>query len=122
MTKIAYNACFGEFGLSDAAFEALLDRKGIVWEKTETGSSIMGAKYQKKGVSGDGGYLSVYNYYEDRTDADLIYVIEKLGDKANGICAKLRIEELPEGVQYHIDEDDGNESVMTRDCYDWKTA
>lgn len=122
MTKVAYNACFGGFGLSESAFEALLDRKGIAWEKTQTDSSIMGAKYQKKGVTGDDGYLSAYDYCEDRTDADLITVIEELGDKASGMCAKLRIEELPEGVQYRIDEYDGNESVMTRDCYDWKTA
>lgn len=121
MTKVAYNACFGGFGLSDDALEALLDRKGIAWDKSE-GSGSMGSHYKRKDADDDSGYLLCYNLTEDRTDPDLIAVIEALGDKANGMCAKLRIEELPEGAQYRIDEYDGNETVATRDSYDWQTA
>jgi hypothetical protein len=32
--KIVINRCWGGFGLSDAAWEMLFDRKGIEWEKT----------------------------------------------------------------------------------------
>lgn len=122
MTKVAYNACFGGFGLSDAAFEAILNRKGVAWEKTEASSSIMGARYQMKGVVGDDGYLSQHDYHEDRTDPDLIAVIEELADKANGMFAKLRIEDVPAGTAYRIDEYDGNESVITKGGYEWKIA
>lgn len=122
MTKIAYNSCFGGFDLSEAAFEALLDLKGIEFEKAEPISSIFGAQYQRKGVEGDNGYLYSGDFCEDRSDPDLIAVIEKLGDGANGMCAKLCIEDVPEGVSYRIDEYDGLETVMTRDDYNWKTA
>ena len=38
MTKIAYNGCYGGFELSNLAFQALLDRKGIAWEREEGNS------------------------------------------------------------------------------------
>jgi len=47
----------------------------------------------------------------DRTDPKLIECVEKLGDKANGSCAKLRVIEIPDGIDYEIDEYDGFESV-----------
>lgn len=120
MTKVVYNACFGGFGLSDKAFELLLDLKGIGYDKSD--GPFGRSRYQRKGIEGDDGSLSYYDFCEDRTDPDLITVVEKLGDEANGMCAKLRIENVPPGMQYRIDEYDGNESVMTRDDYDWKTA
>lgn len=47
----------------------------------------------------------------DRTDPKLIQVIEELGDAANGKHAKLAIVEIPDGVEYDIDEYDGQESI-----------
>ena len=49
---------------------------------------------------------------ENRNDPDLIEVIERLGDKANGVCADLAIKEIPDGSDYEITEYDGNEDVM----------
>lgn len=34
--KVAINRCFGGFGISDEAFEKLLQRKGIAFEKEES--------------------------------------------------------------------------------------
>jgi hypothetical protein len=48
---------------------------------------------------------------EDRTDKLLIQVIEELGDKANGSCAELKIIEIPDDVNWQIDDYDGLESV-----------
>lgn len=47
----------------------------------------------------------------NREDPLLIKVVEMLGDKANGRHAKLKIVEIPDGVEYEIDEYDGIESV-----------
>lgn len=47
----------------------------------------------------------------DRSDPLLIQVVNELGDKADGDCAKLRIVEIPDGIEYEIDEYDGMESV-----------
>jgi hypothetical protein len=47
----------------------------------------------------------------NRSDALLIQVVEELGVEANGGCAQLEIVEIPDGVQYEIDEYDGIESI-----------
>lgn len=46
-----------------------------------------------------------------RNDPLLIKCIETLGEKANGDCAKLEIIEIPDGIEWEIDEYDGNESI-----------
>jgi hypothetical protein len=48
---------------------------------------------------------------EKRTDKLLIQVVKELGSKANGSCAKLEIIEIPDDVNWQIDEYDGLESV-----------
>ncbi len=113
MTKIAYNACFGGFGLSDQAFEALLDRKEIEWVKVKTTFDF---GYWRAGkVDEDNAYLSPYSFYRDRRDPDLIAVIEEFGREANGRCAYLRICALPVGTRYYIPEYDGLETIITED-------
>ena len=47
----------------------------------------------------------------DRTDELLIQVIEELGKEANGICADLKIIEIPDDIEYEITEYDGLEKV-----------
>jgi uncharacterized protein (UPF0210 family) len=88
--KVAYNSCYGGFGLSALALEELA---------------------KKKGVSPEGYYPSFYDD-EARADPDLIEIIERLGSKANGSCAQLEIAEIPNGADFEIDEYDGNESVV----------
>lgn len=51
---------------------------------------------------------------EDRSDSLLIQVVEELGEKANGRCAKLKIVEIPDDVEYEIDEYDGNETIREK--------
>lgn len=55
--------------------------------------------------------ISLTSRPEDRTDKLLIQVVEELGEKANGSCAKLMIIEIPDDVNWQIDEYDGLESV-----------
>jgi hypothetical protein len=121
MTKIAYNACFGGFGLSQEAFESLLDRKGIAWRSKDSGLKLLGNLYYRSDAEGgDDQLLNDKDW--DRSDPDLIAVIEALGEKANGACADIRITDIPAGTRYRIDEYDGNERVMTVDDYDWSVA
>lgn len=54
-------------------------------------------------------YLS--NRIEDREDKLLIQVIEELKEEANGYCAKLKIVEIPDDVQYEIEDYDGLEHI-----------
>jgi hypothetical protein len=112
--KVAINRCFGGFGISNEAFEKLLDRKGIAFDKVEPeeGRSLIGAAYFEAGYSGnDEHYLSDYDMTQDRSDPDLIAVIEEMGDKANSWAADIAIVEIPDDVKWHIHEYDGLEHV-----------
>lgn len=51
---------------------------------------------------------------EDRTDKDLINVIEKLGKKANSRFSKLKIIEIPDDVEWEIEEYDGLEHIAEK--------
>jgi hypothetical protein len=46
-----------------------------------------------------------------RDDPDLLRVVEELGEAASGKHAKLKVVEIPDGVEYVIEEYDGNEHV-----------
>jgi len=41
----------------------------------------------------------------------LIKVVKKLGKKASGFCANLKIVKIPDDIEYKIEEYDGLESV-----------
>jgi arginine/lysine/ornithine decarboxylase len=111
--KVAINRCFGGFGITDAAFEKLLDRKGIAFDKVEKeNSAFLGASYYEAGHAGnEEHYLSDYEFYNDRSDPDLIAVIEEMGELANGWAAEIAIIEIPDDVKWHIHEYDGIEHV-----------
>lgn len=110
--KVAINTCFGGFGISNEAFKKLLDRKGIAFDKVENGSTIMGNSYYEAGYSGnEDHYLSDYEFCSNRSDPDLIAVIEEMKAEANSWAADIRIVEIPDDVKWHIHECDGLEYV-----------
>jgi hypothetical protein len=121
MTKIAYNTCSGGFSLSNAGLEALLDLKGIVWRKEDNPyAPVFTVYYIKK--DGEEVHVSRYYFSKDRTDPDLITVIEQLGQAADGFHARLAIRELSAGTKYRIEEYDGKENIMTPEDYTWSIA
>jgi hypothetical protein len=113
--KVAINRCFGGFSLSEAAFEKLLERMGIEFEKAkdDTYKSLGITHYYRKGmVDKDDGYLSHRDFTNNRASEDLIAVIEEMGVvNASGKYAELKIVEVPDDVKWHIDEYDGIEHV-----------
>lgn len=58
--------------------------------------------------------ISLYCCNIERTDADLIAVVEELGERANGACASLKVVEVPDGVNWEIAEYDGNEHIAEK--------
>lgn len=115
--KVAINRCYGGFGLSNQAFEKLLERKGIAFEKEEdpTRGKILGVSYYIEGKCGtDDGYLSEYDFHADRSDIDLIAVIEEMGESADGAFAKIGIVDIPDDVEFTIEEYDGMEWVAEK--------
>lgn len=138
MAKIVYNACYGGFSLSNEAIVRYAEIKGITLYSEEgsmfTHYYLCPPEEFKRLVDEDnakpihpGRYArSNEMYFSDRSiernDPALAQVVEELGDRANGVCAKLRIEDVPASTLYRIDEYDGFESVETKDTYDWKVA
>ena len=129
MTRIVINECYGGFGLSDAAFERYLDLKGITWYRSKEPEfgfyryySIPEEEWNKlyeqeksKTVTPDTfkttnkTYLSYYDI--ERDDPILVQVVEELGDLASGSYSKLKVVEIPDDVNWEIDEYDGLESI-----------
>ena len=134
--KVAYNTCYGGFGLSNIALTEFAKKKGIdlTWYK-QTGYRHEGNESYKR-LSGvpSSGIISSFPltkdcgtvitelpndvfYYPDfhddnRCDPDLIEVIERLGKKANGYLGSLAIKEIPDGASFEITEYDGWEDVV----------
>ena len=53
----------------------------------------------------------------NRTDADLIAVIEELGKEANGMFADLQITTIPDNVRYTVYDNNGIETVKWKKFY-----
>lgn len=142
MAKIAYNACFGGFSISDAAIRRYAELKGIALYPENDGlfttywtvpanqrpASLEGAAWdhatQEERIANNEFYSAntISTREIARNDSILIQVIEELGAAANGQCADLRIADIPDGSKYRIDEYDGSESVETPDSYEWQTG
>jgi hypothetical protein len=114
--KVVINTDFGGFGLSKEAFELLLQRKNIEYEVVEskTFGFIRESFYRKGHANDDQYYLSDYAFFDDRSDEDLVAVVETLGSAANGSCANLKVVEIPDGVEWYIEEYDGREHIAER--------
>lgn len=109
--KVVINKDFGGFGLSDAAFEKLLERKGVAYEKSEEEKYGMTHYYAAGHMGDDEHYLSPYEFYENRADADLIAVVEEMGEAAHGRFSSLKVIEIPDDIEWHVHEYDGLEHI-----------
>jgi len=115
--RVVINSDFGGPSLSRLAFELLLTRKGIEYDivggdTPSDGSIFIHESFYHKGHAGNNSfYLSDIDYMMNRADPDLIYVIETLGDEANGPCASLKVIEIPDDIQWQINEYDGREWI-----------
>jgi hypothetical protein len=83
--RILINRCYGGFGLSDAAVTRL----------------------QELGVL-------AYHREIERNDPKLLQVFDELGQATNGPFAELQAIEVPEGVEWQIEEYDGYEHVAEK--------
>ena len=84
--KVVINACYGGFSLSRAAYEEL----GLEWD----------------------GYG--YAFEGSRDDPSLVAAVEKLGERASGIFARLKVIDIPDDVDWEIDEYNGYEQVAEK--------
>ena len=127
--KVVVNRCFGGFGLSAEAIRRYLELKGkpcffykehfggknlIVRADGEEGEFHAYTVTKDLGDRPSCGELNDNIFSDDsieRFDPDLLAVVEKMGDEANGRHAKLEIVEIPDDVKWEISDYDGNEKV-----------
>lgn len=120
--KVVINGCFGGFNLSDAAVEECIKRgmKVTAWtpegnyeDKTADFVDWHTHKTQERCLSGARYSCCNDTSNKFRSNPILVEVVEKLGEKADGFCAKLKVVDIPfrttEG--WHIDEYDGMERI-----------
>jgi hypothetical protein len=85
--KIVVNACHGGFGLSPRAKARYLAEKNC---------------------------QSIRDLDIPRDDPVLVKLVEELGDEAGNLFAELRVVEIPDDVNWYIEEYDGLEWVAER--------
>lgn len=114
--KIVLNKCHGGFGLSEAAIRKLREwgyeppddeRNGYqrYVEGWRHACEILDKKDAGEKIAS--WALSLYDI--PRNHPLLVRVVEELGDKANGMCAKLEVEDIQWHWEDMIQNHDGNE-------------
>ena len=107
MQRIVINKCYGGFGLSLAAGNRLVDLgKRTTNKKDNTKFSKDSKKWGVSNYDFEGGL--------ERNDPLLVQVVEELGNEANGSFASLHIVEIPDEVEWEIEEYDGMEWVSEK--------
>ena len=110
LVKIVINSDYGGFSLSDQAVLAYGRKKGLNLVKDENTNWSISIFYKDS--------VAKENYFDDReiprNDPALVEVVEVLGEAANGFAANLKIVEIPEDVEWCVEENDGREWVSEK--------
>lgn len=124
--KVVINTCFGGFGLSEAAYEKLIEWgvpvRGYVEQQRDPATGLY---LPEKANDGEVIYDNTLSakpmpsfgrYWETWTDTArehplIVRVVEELGEAASGTCSRLAIVEVPADVAYEIGEYDGREHI-----------
>lgn len=134
--KVVINRCYGGFSLSKEACKRYWEIKGVpvyieddkrytslglftVWFipeeeriKTKEGEEFYNMNMDdRKAYNHEYSKQTWYDSRVDRSDPVLVQVVEELGEKASGRCAELDIVNIPDDVNYQIEEYDGKEWV-----------
>lgn len=122
------NDCYGGFGISNLAIHEYRRRKGLetyFYDQDFSGGNLV---YKKVNKEYDGLFVqpSLTDFGEktekiewldcdyERNDPDLVALVEELGEKANSRYSRIKIVEIPDDVEWTIEEYDGNEWVAEK--------
>ena len=117
--KVIINGDYGGFGLSDKVYEYLIKEKGWKCKKEseikEDDIDIILDDIDKNKLGFSKYSFAKLDRWGDskkiRTYLDIIEAVEKLGEEANDRCASLKIIEIPDSVDWQVEEYDGNEWI-----------
>lgn len=112
--KVILNKCFGGFELSKKAHQLYAEKKGlpfnIYFDKYGFEQYRTDGKTEGEPDSKDFFWLS--DKYRD--DPVLVEVVEELGEAANGCCANLLVVDIPDGMDYVVNDYDGIEILSPK--------
>jgi hypothetical protein len=134
--KVVINRCFGGFSLSKEACQRYWDIKGQqVWIEDDTkflsfglftvwlvppedrleskeGEAFYSMSMEERKAYNEKHSEQTWYYRElDRNDPILVQMVEENSELYSGRCAELAVVEIPDGVDYEIEEYDGREHV-----------
>lgn len=128
--KVVINTCFGGFSLSHAAMLRYFELKGwpcyvenagsfsaTYWKVPPEERPVRPKPWSAAPIEDRQRYNEAYErsavYDGDitRNDPDLVRVVDELGSAAGGSYAELEVVEIPDGVEWYIEEYDGNEHI-----------
>ena len=138
--KVVINKCYGGFGLSDMAYEKLIEwgipvRKYIQETQNETGRYQHAPENEGEIIfdreltpRGEDSFTDLYYEYKgkssrihsrywetwtrnNRTHPLVVRVVEELGETASSPLAELVVVEIPDDIEWYIDDYDGIESI-----------
>ena len=89
MHKIVINSQYGGFSLSDKA-------RNLYCQKVNENPDLL------------------FDFNIPRDDPALVEIVEELLDEANGLCANLKVVEIPDDVDWIVCEYDGNEWIAEK--------
>jgi hypothetical protein len=91
--KIVINTCHGGFNMSEKAQKLFCQYSMIEWKD----------------------WQEDWSYYDiARNDQYLVRVVEELGDEVNNRFSELKVVDIPDDVEWQIDEYDGKEWVAEK--------
>jgi len=114
MKKLVINKCFGGFGISHEAALLYGERANLnlFWFQDDEYPSLGITHYYTGGVKDDNNYWFPRSIQRD--DPILVQIVEELGEKVNTRYSELKIVEIPEDVEYTIEEYDGIEWIAEK--------
>lgn len=92
-------------------------RLKVAFDKSTFGQDYSAAKKGRNDSTTSNGLWSAHeipDYRYERSNSLLVKVVKALGEEANGEYAKLDIVDIPDGVEYEIDDYDGVETIHER--------
>jgi hypothetical protein len=114
--KVVINSSYGAFGLSEEAHTLYAKLKGYKIVKAE----FFGSQTLFKNEVTDENLIDDWTF--DRSDPDLVKVVETLGEKADyGKFCKLKVVEISDDVKWYIDNHhQGDGEYIAEEHRTWK--
>ena len=109
MPKIVVNRCFGGFGLSHEAIIRYGELANLNLKHVNKQDSFWVNYYFINGIEDDQNIFLTSEI--ERNDPLLVQVVNELGSVANGEYAELEIADVPDDIEWYIDDYDGIETI-----------